>query len=237
MKAGLLRVVAVLLMVGFVTMPSIIIKETEEPIVERTIETEHVKTVERVDFINVSEMTWTTKNIILFNDDMTVEYLAKDTPVERIRIYNNNISTIIYNGDEHFTSSSSLTTEEPAMSGYNRWNIELTESEIDMLADIIFLEAHTESDDGVTAAIEVVFNRMVHDEFPNTLEGVLSEENQFVTWKLRHLAEPTEKEYELIYATLYGETEVLSEEYVYFGRGKQNNNDPVLIDNHWFCKC
>lgn len=237
MKVRLLRIVAVLLMIGFVAVPSITIEETEDPIVQRTIEVEKVN---NINSIEVSEMTWTTKDVELFNDCVdgmiSIKYLVKDTPVERIRIYDNGISTIIYDGDEYSIGSNCLTTEEPSMANYNRWEIELTESEIDMLADIMFLEAHTESDESMIASIEVVFNRITHDKFPNTLEEVLSQSNQFVTWKHRHLAEPTEKEYELIYAALYGETDVLSEDYVFFGRGKYNNNDPVLIDNHWFCK-
>lgn len=121
----------------------------------------------------------------------------------------------------------------------NRWGIELTEDEIDMLAKIVFLEAHTQSEDGVSAVIEVVFNRMVSDDFPDTLEGVLSQSKpcvQFTTWKNLNIAEPTEKEYSMIYAALNGEKEVLTTEYVFFSRGKQNNNDPKKIEDHWFCK-
>lgn len=120
----------------------------------------------------------------------------------------------------------------------NRWGIELTDEEIDMLAKIIFLEAHLEPEDGISAAIEVVFNRMISDSFPNTLEEVLSQDNpvQFVTWDFIEKGEPTEKEYNMIYAALNGEKEVLTTEYVYFARGKQNNNDPIRIGDHWFCK-
>ena len=130
-----------------------------------------------------------------------------------------------------------LQVEEDAC--INRWNIQLTEAEIDMLAKIIFLEAHTQSEDGISAAIEVVFNRMISDGFPNTLEGVLGQTEpclQFVTWKFIEKATPTEKEYDMIYAALNGEKEVLTTEYVYFGRGKQNQKDPKQIDDHWFCK-
>ena len=80
---------------------------------------------------------------------------------------------------------------------------------------------------------------MVSDDFPNTLEGVLSQSKpcvQFTTWKNLNIAEPTEKEYNMIYAALNGEKEVLTTEYVFFSRGKQNNNDPKKIDDHWFCK-
>lgn len=120
----------------------------------------------------------------------------------------------------------------------NRWNIELTDEEIEMLAKIIFLEAHLEPEDGISAAIEVVFNRMISDSFPDTLEEVLSQDNpvQFVTWSFIDKGEPTDKEYDMIYAALNGEKEVLTTEYVYFARGKQNNHDPIKIGDHWFCK-
>lgn len=121
----------------------------------------------------------------------------------------------------------------------NRWNIELTDDEIDMLAKIAFLEAHTQSNKGVLAVVEVVFNRMISDSFPDTLEGVLSQDDptvQFSTWKNIDIAAPTVKEYNMIYVALNGEEEVLTTEYVYFGRSKQNNNDPIKIDDHWFCK-
>ena len=121
----------------------------------------------------------------------------------------------------------------------NKWDIELTDNEIDILAKILFLEAHCEPEDGMLAVIEVIFNRMTNDEFPNTLEEVLSQSNpvQFTSWKNIELAEPTVKEYRLIIAALNGEQEVLTNDYVYFGRSKQNNNDPILIGKHWFCKC
>lgn len=121
----------------------------------------------------------------------------------------------------------------------NKWGIELTEDEIDMLAKIAFLEAHTQPDEGILAVIEVVFNRIISDDFPDTLEGVLSQSKpcvQFTTWKNLDIAEPTEKEYDMIYAALNGEKEVLTTEYLFFSRGKQNNNDPIKIEDHWFCK-
>lgn len=120
----------------------------------------------------------------------------------------------------------------------NRWGIELTEEEIEMLAKIAFLEAHTQSEDGVLAVIEVVFNRIASDQFPDTLEEVLSQTDpvQFVTWEFIEKGKPTEKEYNMIYAALNGEKEILSMDYVFFSRGKQNNNDPIKIEDHWFCK-
>lgn len=239
MRAKLLSVVTVLLMVVFVTIPSITTSEIEEP-----SEMARMMHEDPIGSIAVSEIVWTTDHVELFNDINIderdpVRYLAKNTPLERSRIFSNGISVILYNGYEYYVDDANLTKKEPSMADYNRWGIELTDEEIDMLAEVMFLEAHTEPDNSMLAAIEVIFNRILHDEFPNTLEEVLSQSNptQFTTWELRHLAEPTEKEYELIYAALYGELELLSNDYVYFGRSKQNNNNPILIGEHWFCKC
>lgn len=201
MASRILSVVAVLLMILFVTIPSMTIMEINE------YEYSIIEIEEQIDLID--------------------EY-------EIVNHSNGKESFINANIDDHALSNQS---EQDKIC--NRWDLELTEQEIDMLADIIFLESHTESEESMIAAIEVIFNRITHDRFPNTLEDVLSQSNpvQFTTWKIRHMANPTDKEYNAIYNVLYGETEVLSIDYVYFGRGKQNNNDPILIDNHWFCKC
>lgn len=126
--------------------------------------------------------------------------------------------------------------EEPIKT--NRWNITLTDDEIDMLAKIVFLESHTEPEEGISAVITVILNRVVSPLFPNTLEEVLSQDNpvQFTSWKNIDIAQPTEKEYKLIEAALSGEKEVLDIDYLYFSRGKQNNAEPVKIGRHWFCK-
>lgn len=121
----------------------------------------------------------------------------------------------------------------------NRWGIELTDEEIDLLARIVFLECHTESEDGVSAVIEVIFNRMVHKKFPDTLEEVLSQSKpcvQFTTWKNRSIAKPTDKEYRMIEAALNGEKEVLSIEYVFFSKSEKKKIDPFWIGRHCFGK-
>ena len=119
----------------------------------------------------------------------------------------------------------------------NRWGIQLTEEEIDLLAKILWVEARGESELGQEAVVEVIFNRMVSEEFPDTLYDVLSQKNptQFASWKLRDKAEPTEKEYTSIYAVLEGETEVVKEETVYFATKKLTRNLDVQIGGHYFC--
>ena len=75
----------------------------------------------------------------------------------------------------------------------NRWNVTLTKSEIILLAKITFLEAGNQSDKGQQAVVEVILNRIYSDKFPNTLQSVLSQKNQFSTWKNRNIAKATDR--------------------------------------------
>ena len=119
----------------------------------------------------------------------------------------------------------------------NRWDIELTEEEIDLLAKILWVEARGESDEGQKAIVEVVFNRMVSEEFPDTLYEVLSQKKpvQFASWKLRDTAVPTEKEYNAIYDVLSGQTDILREDTIYFATSKLTSDLDVKIEHHYFC--
>ena len=119
----------------------------------------------------------------------------------------------------------------------NRWGITLTDDEIELLARIVMLEAGGEPDWGKDAVVEVIFNRIYDEDYPDTLEGVLSQKGQFTTWKNRNIeaATPTEEVYESIYYVLNGYTNVFPYETVYFGLTAQNDNVQLTIENHVFC--
>ena len=119
----------------------------------------------------------------------------------------------------------------------NRWGIELTEDEIDLLAKIVWVEARGESEKGQRAVIEVIFNRMVSDLFPDTLYDVLSQKKptQFSSWKHREKAKPTDKEYNSIYEVLNGNSNVLREDTLYFATKKLKSRLDVKIGDHYFC--
>lgn len=51
--------------------------------------------------------------------------------------------------------------------------ITMTDAEREELAAIVFLEAGNQSADGQQAVVEVVFNRVLHSGFPNTVHDVL----------------------------------------------------------------
>lgn len=144
------------------------------------------------------------------------------------------------NNDEYkdliFTSAKDIVKESTQL---NRWGITLTEEEVELLARILMLEAGGECDWGKDAVVEVIFNRIYDEDFPDTLEGVLSQSNpiQFTTWKNRNseAATPTEEVYESIHCVLSGQTDILPFETVYFGRTAQNDKIQLTIENHVFC--
>lgn len=119
----------------------------------------------------------------------------------------------------------------------NRWGITLTEEEIDLLARIVWLESNAESDMGQQAVVEVVFNRMASELYPNTLYDVLSQKNpvQFCSWKNRDIARPTEKEYQNIKEVLSGNTNILRNDTLYFSTKALTPNLDIRIGGHSFC--
>jgi N-acetylmuramoyl-L-alanine amidase len=119
----------------------------------------------------------------------------------------------------------------------NRWNISLTEDEVDLLAKIVWLEANGEPVEGQEAVVEVVLNRMASDLYPDTLYDVLSQNNpvQFVSWKRRDKAHPTETEYQSIYNVLNGNTDLLRNDTMNFSTYPLTSNLDVKICCHYFC--
>ena len=123
----------------------------------------------------------------------------------------------------------------------NRWSIELTKDEIDLLAKIVWTESRGESDEGQRGICEVIFNRMIYEkEFKGSLTDVLSQKiggsSQFCSWKLRDKAKPTDKEYDNIKKVLNGETDILDFDTVYFSTSPRNSDIAKHIGGHYFCR-
>lgn len=148
-----------------------------------------------------------------------------------------NLHIEVQNMDSQLTTLSLSLTEKQEEIPTNRWDITLTEDEIDLLARIVMLEAGGESVLGQEAVVEVIFNRIYHEDFPNTLEDVLSEPKQFSTWKNRNTDAriPTEEVYQSIDNVLSGKTHILPYYTVYFARTAENDKEQITIGNHVFC--
>lgn len=112
-----------------------------------------------------------------------------------------------------------------------------TDEEIEMIAKIMWLESRGESDKGMAAVCRVIINRLLSINFGDTVYKVLSDKNQFTTWKNINTAEPTEREYRIINEVLNGEWDnVLNNKHVYFGQKPYNNKGIIKIGNHYFCE-
>lgn len=112
--------------------------------------------------------------------------------------------------------------------------ISLTADEMDLLAKIVWVEARGETYEGQQAVAEVVFNRMVSGDFPDTVKKVVSNPEQFPSISLISKAEPDAMQYDAIESALYGPY-VLPMEVVFYAQFAVNDNIWGTIGGHTFC--
>lgn len=147
--------------------------------------------------------------------------------------------TIIERNDVIWVTSGFMdqTKVEAKISCSNRWGITLTQDEIDLLAKIVWVESRGEPVEGQQAVVEVIFNRMASEVYPDTLYEVLSQNEpvQFCSWKIRDSAEPTEKEYDSIYCVLNGNSALLRNDTMYFSTFPLTDHIETKIGDHYFC--
>lgn len=120
----------------------------------------------------------------------------------------------------------------------NKWGIKkITKTEAKMLAQIVYLEARGEGDKGEQAVVEVVLNRVSSKKFPGSIKKVLSQKNQFSTYKIRNKAKVREKELRNIYKVLNGQTNILkNKKTVFFGTRPYNKKIQLKYKHHYFCR-
>ena len=110
----------------------------------------------------------------------------------------------------------------------------ITESERELIARIVYLEARGEPEAGQQAVAEVILNRVAADNFPDSVEAVIDQEGQFSTAGRVEEAAPGDKQYEAVEAAMHGEP-VLPMDVVYFSREGENENVWGKIGGHVFC--
>lgn len=112
----------------------------------------------------------------------------------------------------------------------------ITQEEIDLIAGITLLEAGNQSMTGKRAVVEVIFNRILSDEFPNTVHDVIFQKNQFTTAKNLSVAKPTQEEYEAIEMVLNESEPILDVDVMFFSpNGFRNRTTYDRIGGHVFC--
>lgn len=114
-------------------------------------------------------------------------------------------------------------------------DIEVSEEDAVLLEQIIWAEANNQRFDGQRAVLEVIFNRVLSPEWPDTIYDVLSQRGQFATWKSRGRAKPTQVQSDVISEVLRETETVLPDtSYVYFDTKGKNGRDHVRIQDHAF---
>ena len=133
-----------------------------------------------------------------------------------------------------------IPTPEPTPMVVARYaDVTMTEAERDELAAIIYLEARGEPAEGQQAVAEVVLNRVVSPDFPDSVSEVLHQGEgtavpQFSTIGLLSAAEPGQAQYDAIDAALYGPS-ILPVDVVFFSRNGENDRVWGKIGGHVFC--
>lgn len=118
-------------------------------------------------------------------------------------------------------------------------NVTMTEEERREMAAIIYLEARGEPAEGQQAVAEVILNRVISPDFPDSVNEVLHQGEgkavpQFSTISLLPKAEPTQAQYDAIDAALYGSS-ILPADVVFFSQSGENDRVWGEIGGHVFC--
>lgn len=118
-------------------------------------------------------------------------------------------------------------------------SINISENELHELAAIVYLEAGNQSAKGQQAVAEVVLNRVISPDFPDSVHDVLHQGEdtampQFSAICVQQTAEPGQMQYEAVAAALYGPS-VLPADVVYFSRNGENDRIWGAIGDHIFC--
>ena len=125
-------------------------------------------------------------------------------------------------------------TENEPLSPYYELIANLTDNEKYLIYQITYLEAGNQSMEGQRAVIEVILNRVLSDKYPDTVEGVLSQSGQFVTWKNRNAKSHNEEQEEAL-ELVFTEQPVLTLDYMMFSMGQFSwGRNYVNIGDHWF---
>ena len=115
--------------------------------------------------------------------------------------------------------------------------IRMTAEERVLLEKIVAAESQTQGTEGRKAVVEVIFNRVLSDDYPDSIGAVLSQKGQFASYKHRNASWVVpELATEAIDAVITdGRTVLPDTDYVYFSRGKSSfGRDYIKIQDHWF---
>ncbi len=117
-------------------------------------------------------------------------------------------------------------------------NISISDAEMQELKAIVAAEAQTQSLEGREAVVEVIFNRVLSPEYPDSVHGVLSQKGQLATWKMRNASwvVPDAATAAIEHVMSEGRTVLPDTSYVYFDTKGTNGRKHIKIGEHYFGK-
>lgn len=126
-----------------------------------------------------------------------------------------------------------------AQESAERWQgIDITPEDIELLARLTWREARGEGLLGMRLVIEVVFNRVLSDKFPNTIYDVLYQPGQFApsggALELNDIT-PTEAQYEAVRLAIT-ETPILEPDVVFFATTPLYGEIFLHVGGHYFTR-
>lgn len=142
----------------------------------------------------------------------------------------------------------SLKKSSNEVSTYGKILEAMTDQEYDEMQRIMFLECRGEPLDGKYAVAEVIFNRVLSEDFPDTVHDVLSQTGQFSTWhyvgqayyvdeSAEDIAKAKKDIYLAIVAHYNFDNIVLPDmNYIFFDTKGKNGKEHIHIGNHYFGK-
>ena len=126
-----------------------------------------------------------------------------------------------------------------AQDSAERWKgITITPEDIELLACLAWREARGEKMLGMRLVIEVVFNRVLSDKFPNTIYDMLYQPGQFAPdYGVPELDEitPTEAQYEAVRLAIT-ETPILEPDVVFFATTPLYGEIFLHVGGHYFTR-
>ena len=165
-------------------------------------------------------------------------------------------SVIVITTEEEKNGEEEVVIEHKYTQAFNA----MTTEEREEFAKILYLEAASQPEEGLIAVVEVVMNRVVSDDWPNTVHEVLFQKGQFST--VRKIAKVNEGQpykpygdtcvslqpyrdaiafveengYTVLagYAAEYGVDISNGRDYVYFATYKANGRNFIKIKGHYF---
>ena len=115
-------------------------------------------------------------------------------------------------------------------------SITLSDDDIEILAQLVWLEARGEDYVGQVAVIEVVFNRVLSPNYPDTIRGVVFQKGQFSPAHRIGSVTASQTQYDAVMEAYEAIEPITDLDVVYFAMRPQNSNLFAKIGCHYFCR-